>query len=112
MLRYGPGWKQRRQEIRDRDKVCRSCGKTPEENGNALHVHHLVPFRYGGTNLPENLVALCDSCHHTIEATTNQVLDTIIVKVSLDGSNLTVNVDGETRWHGSALGADSLTPNG
>lgn len=47
-LRYGPGWKSRRAEVRRRDKVCRCCGKTPEDNGAALHVHHLKPFRFGG----------------------------------------------------------------
>ncbi len=111
-LRYGQGWKNRRAEVRRRDRRCRSCGITPEENGNALHVHHLVPFRFGGTNLPENLVALCNSCHHAIEAVTNRALDTIQVDVSLDGSLLTVKVGGETRWQGSVPGADCPTRNG
>ena len=110
-LRYGPGWKARRAEIRERDRVCRSCSKTPEQNGRALHVHHLVPFRYGGTNLPENLVTLCDSCHHAIEATTNRALESIRVAVSLEGSTLTVKVDGAIRWRGSARGAVSPTAN-
>ncbi len=111
-LRYGQGWKNRRAEIRRRDKVCRSCGKSPEENGPALHVHHLLPFRYGGTNRPENLVALCDSCHHTIEAATDQALASIQIGVTLDGSILTVMVEGQLRWRGSALGAVSPTPTG
>lgn len=109
MLRYGPGWKLRRAEIRERDRVCRSCGKSPEMNGSALHVHHLVPFRYSGTNRPENLVALCDSCHHSIEALTDKVLELIRVDVSLEGSMLTVVVDGENRWRGSVRGADFQT---
>lgn len=112
MLRYGPGWKSRRDEIRKRDGVCRSCGKSPEENGSALHVHHLVPFRYSGTNRPENLVALCDSCHHSIEALTDKVLASIQVEVSLEGSTLTVTVDGASRWQGSVHGADSQTLTG
>lgn len=111
-LRYGAGWKNRRAEIRKRDKVCRACGKTPEENCAALHVHHLLPFRYGGTNRPENLVALCDSCHHTIEAATDQALASIQVGVTLDGSTLTVMVEGAVRWRGSALGVRSLTATG
>ena len=109
MLRYGPGWKSRRDEIRERDGVCRSCGKSPERNGSALHVHHLVPFRYSGTNRPENLVALCDSCHHRIESLTDKVLESIQVEVSLEGSILTVVVDGENRWRGSVRGADFQT---
>lgn len=111
-LRYGAGWKNRRAEVRRRDKVCRACGKTSEENGAALHVHHLLPFRYGGTNRPENLVALCDSCHHTIETATDQALASIQVGVTLDGSMLTVTVEGAVRWRGSALGAASPTPTG
>lgn len=111
-LRYGPGWKNRRAEIRRRDKVCRACGKTPEQNGSALHVHHLVPFRYGGTNRPENLVALCDPCHHAIEAATDQALAAIQVEVTLDGWSLTVTVDGARRWRGSVRGAVCLTDPG
>lgn len=111
-LRYGPGWKNRRAEIRARDKACRACGKTPEENGSALHVHHLVPFRYGGTNRPENLVGLCDPCHHAIEAATDQALASIQVAVKLDGCSLTVTVDGALRWAGSVRGAVCLTPPG
>lgn len=111
-LRYGPGWKNRRAEIRRRDKVCRGCGKTPEQNGSALHVHHLVPYRYGGTNLPSNLVALCDSCHHTVEWMTDQVLSSIPVAITLDGPTLTITVDNALRWHGSVVGADGPTPTG
>lgn len=112
MLRYGAGWKNRRAEIRRRDKTCRACGKTPKENGGALHVHHLVPFRYGGTNQPENLVALCDPCHHVIEAATNRALASILIDVTLADSFLTVTVEGETRWRGFVRGAGCLTANG
>lgn len=105
LLRYGPGWKNRRAEIRKRDTACRACGKTPEENGSALHVHHLKPYRFRGTNQPANLVALCESCHHMIEAITNQVLDSIQIGVTLDGSSLTISVEGVVRWHGYVRGA-------
>ena len=110
-LRYGPGWANRRAEIRRRDKTCRVCG-TPPTPTTALHVHHLVPFRYGGTNRPENLVALCDSCHHKIEAATNRVLDSVLVEVTLAGSDLTITVDSSLRWHGSVRGVDYPTMNG
>jgi len=98
MLRYGTGWRNRRAEVLARDKVCRSCGKTPAENGRELHVHHLKPFRFRGTNHPSNLVALCDSCHHKIEAITEQTLSSISIDVSLVGSSLTIVVDGAQRW--------------
>ena len=112
MLRYGPGWKNRRAEIRARDTTCRSCGKSPELNGHALHVHHLKPYRLGGSNHPLNLVALCDSCHHIIEAVTTTVLDSIQIDVNLAGSSLTISVEGATRWQGSVVGAASRTQTG
>lgn len=111
-LRYGPGWKNRRAEIRKRDRVCRACGKTPKQNGGPLHVHHLKPFRFGGTNLPANLVALCATCHHVAEAMTTQTLDSIPVAVALDGSCLTIMMDGKLLWRGSVHGAGSPMPHG
>lgn len=60
---YGPGWKEIRQRVRERDHVCQRCGKTPEENGRALDVHHKGPHRFTGDNSMRNLVALCRSCH-------------------------------------------------
>lgn len=60
---YGPGWKEIRQHVRERDRVCQRCGKTPEENGRALDVHHKGPHRLTGDNSMRNLVALCRSCH-------------------------------------------------
>src|SRR5579864_800657 len=62
-LSYGAGWNALKAEIRLRDLVCQGCGKSPEQNGRALDVHHLQPFRFSGDNSPENLVALCRSCH-------------------------------------------------
>lgn len=62
-LNYGPGWKQIKEAVRARDKFCRHCGKTPEENGRALDVHHINPFRFSNDHDMANLVALCRSCH-------------------------------------------------
>lgn len=62
-LSYGPDWRRIKQLVRERDRVCRHCGKTPQENGRALDVHHLDPFRFSGNNDPDTLVALCRSCH-------------------------------------------------
>lgn len=63
---YTEGWNEElKQFIRDRDgNVCQVCGKTPGENGRKLDVHHLDG---GKTNhSPDNLIALCSSCHHAI----------------------------------------------
>jgi len=62
-LSYGAGWKRVKGIVRQRDQVCRRCAKTPEENGRALDVHHIEPFRFSGDHSLENLVALCRSCH-------------------------------------------------
>jgi 5-methylcytosine-specific restriction endonuclease McrA len=62
-LYYGREWKRIKADVRARDVVCRNCGKTPQDNGRALDVHHLQPFRFSGDNSLDNLVALCRSCH-------------------------------------------------
>ncbi len=62
-MSYGPGWKSIREQVRARDRVCRHCGKTPEENGRALDVHHVDPFRFSGDNSPDRLEAPCRKCH-------------------------------------------------
>lgn len=63
VLSYGPNWKAIKQQARARDRVCRVCGKTPEENRRALDVHHIGPYRFTGDHSLSNLVALCRSCH-------------------------------------------------
>jgi 5-methylcytosine-specific restriction endonuclease McrA len=63
ILSYGFEWKKIKREIRERDGACKSCGKTAEQNGRALDVHHLDPYRFSGSHSPENLIALCRSCH-------------------------------------------------
>lgn len=63
ILSYGPEWKKIKQQIRGRDRICQHCGKTLEQNGRALDVHHIDPYRFSGNHDPENLVALCRSCH-------------------------------------------------
>jgi 5-methylcytosine-specific restriction endonuclease McrA len=65
--RRGPGWTVNRDACRIRDRECRSCGKTPEENQQALSIDHLIPWRMFADELVanslDNLVALCRSCH-------------------------------------------------
>jgi len=56
-------WMRKAETIRKRDKVCSHCGKTPEQNGRALDVHHKIPFRISHSNLDDNLIALCRMCH-------------------------------------------------
>jgi hypothetical protein len=46
-----------------RDQRCAQCGRTPSEDEVRLHVDHKIPQRWGGTNDPENLQALCSECN-------------------------------------------------
>jgi len=60
---YPVGWtKTLKESIRQRDGyICQLCGKTQEENGRKLSVHHID---YIKEHLdPENLTALCCSCN-------------------------------------------------
>lgn len=64
----GRGWPKLAQQIRDRDgHICRHCGKTEAENGRALDVDHVIPWRLfsdaEAANDPDNLLSLCVSCH-------------------------------------------------
>jgi 5-methylcytosine-specific restriction endonuclease McrA len=65
--RRGPGWTANRDACRERDEVCRSCGKDAAENRQALSVDHLIPWRLFAdekvANDLDNLVALCRACH-------------------------------------------------
>jgi len=62
-LPYAPEFNEElRTKIRNRDKrICRHCGKTEEENGVALSVHHIDYDRMNSE--PFNLISLCVSCH-------------------------------------------------
>lgn len=65
--RYGRAWKRIRDRYIKAHPLCEECkrnGKlTPSEE-----VHHVVPFREGGTHKESNLMALCKSCHSRIHA--------------------------------------------
>lgn len=46
-----------------RNQRCAQCGRTPSEDSIKLHVDHKLPQKWGGTNDPENLQALCSVCN-------------------------------------------------
>ncbi|MEK7612934.1 MAG: HNH endonuclease [Patescibacteria group bacterium] len=46
-----------------RNQRCVQCGRTPSEDGVKLHVDHIVPQNWGGTDDKENLQALCSDCN-------------------------------------------------
>lgn len=76
---YGPNWTLQKRAARKRDGyICRHCGKTTKQNGRALDVHHIRPFRtfgyipdvndaYRAANDLTNLVSLCRRCHKLAE---------------------------------------------
>ena len=65
--RYSGSWKRVRATFLARHPLCEMCrieGRfTP-----ATLVHHNKALRDGGTNDPENLMALCDPCHSRLHA--------------------------------------------
>lgn len=92
---YGPNWRQKRREVRERDDYkCRRCGKTEteskEETDKTVEVHHReksvrefydeleidpeevedwanTSLDWDRINALDNLVTLCSSCHQKIE---------------------------------------------
>lgn len=63
VLPYGPEFTRRfKRLIRDRDgHRCRRCGKTREQEGRTLHVHHVDHVKTN--NDPTNLLTVCNSCN-------------------------------------------------
>jgi uncharacterized protein YjcR len=73
---YGPSWQSARRKVRERGEyTCQRCGMTDAEHtakyGQALHVHHIEPFRtfddHSKANRLENLITLCRDCHDELE---------------------------------------------
>ena len=68
----GKGWGRIRRRIRERDNhTCYLCGKTREDIGKELDVHHSLRFEdfedENDANRGVNLISLCPSCHHSEE---------------------------------------------
>jgi len=79
---YGDNWSEQRLKTITRDQArCQDCGMTERENydrfGRVMTVHHLNPrrnfvdedgsFDQEAANEIENLITLCDKCHHRWE---------------------------------------------
>jgi len=78
-------WGQIREKVLERDGYeCRFCGMSDkehgEENGAGLDVHHIIPRKDGGEDTIRNLVALCRSCHRTMESLHGQAMGEIASK--------------------------------
>ena len=52
-------------QILKRDNyTCQDCGKVFKEDGVWPDTHHILPKHDGGEDAPENLITLCEECHH------------------------------------------------
>lgn len=59
-------WRLNRKLALERDNyTCQRCQAQVESF--SLHVHHKIPLKEGGTNLLDNLICYCNSCHKIVE---------------------------------------------
>lgn len=59
-------WKEKRSLIiQDRGQICERCGEIIE-NKNKLHLHHRDYDKEFGTEADEDLMILCEDCHHNL----------------------------------------------
>jgi len=52
-----------RYQVLERDRICRSCGRSPGQDGAQLHVDHIEPYSLGGLTVLDNLQVLCNQCN-------------------------------------------------
>lgn len=57
----GSWWINRKLALRRDEYTCQQCGANGE--GVIIDVHHKIELRVGGTNLLDNLICYCRSCH-------------------------------------------------
>ena len=63
--KYGHAWRLISDKYMLEHPYCEQCFKY----GRMIladECHHIIPVNHGGTNEPENLMALCRSCHNKI----------------------------------------------
>lgn len=63
--RYGACWKKIRDIYIRQNPLCELC-RSKGKFVSAQLVHHIKPIAEGGTNVFDNLMALCVSCHEKI----------------------------------------------
>lgn len=75
-------WKRVRKTVLERQEhQCLFCGVSDEAHrerySNGLDVHHVIPRSDGGSDTPDNLAALCRSCHKTLESVHARAMDNV-----------------------------------
>ena len=74
-MSFSPTWEEAREQVLDQAfHTCEFCRAPAEEFDRGLDVHHIWPRQDGGSDKPHNLVALCRSCHQSIESWTRTLL--------------------------------------
>lgn len=74
----GPGYNRQRSIAMSRDNYqCQECGIKQNDIDRQLDVHHIIPFKDGGTNRLDNLVTVCRSCHNKIEPKEEEIIEWI-----------------------------------
>ena len=64
---YPPEFDKAKQQIRERDgNICQRCGRTREEEGRELAVHH-IDYNKQNCN-DDNLITLCNSCNGKVNS--------------------------------------------
>lgn len=61
----GNWWINRKKALERDNRTCQRCGA--KGDGVIIDVHHKVEVRSGGTNLLDNLICYCRSCHMIVE---------------------------------------------
>lgn len=94
---HGPnyGYESTKTHVLARDKYkCRICGASFKgRSGKSLHVHHIVFRSNGGSDDIENLVTLCEDCHHTLHNDFKTM-----TKDAFDAKYKTLGSGNASRW--------------
>jgi len=80
---------------------CEICG---QHYPNAMHYHHLIPRRYGGSNSDDNLILLCANCHGAIE----QIYDRSFWEKANSIPDHKFSVDEENRGRPKKMASDLM----
>lgn len=103
------------------DYECAFCGVGNEthidETGRGLHAHHVIPKAADGDHQLENLVLVCEDCHHALQHTQSRGLSQLkewidhlvrehlgedIDEMAEDRSNFTFPGDESEFWYSFA----------